>query len=101
VPGVQDPRLPDGCDASISRLWHYAVAATPRARRVCREEGFARNMRERVRAAARPDAAFDATRSASDITPMRRLSRFTTGSRRTHHSPIFYATSSALSSSKQ
>lgn len=46
-------------------------------------------------------SAVPTARSPSDTTPTRRLSWFTTGMRRTHHSPIFSDTSATFSSPKQ
>src|SRR5262249_8287178 len=48
-----------------------------------------------------PPPVVPLARSPSDTTPTRRLSWFTTGRRRIHHSPIFCDTSETSLSSKQ
>jgi len=82
-------------------LGDYAAAAVRRGRRVCRVERAELDLCKGFALSLRLEPAGRIVKSASDTIPMSRLSCFTTGRRRTHQSPIFRATSWALSFSKQ
>ena len=70
-------------------LGDYAAAGVRRGRRACRVERAARGLCNGSPISLRLDTDCRIVKSANDTIPMRCLSCFTTGRRRTHQSPSF------------